>query len=202
MDWEKVMCHCVTTSVLNPKMYWCQRTDWIQKFRAHWIHITPLKTLALRHILKSAFCNCLLQILPLMAVVLHWKAKVHLIPSNRFFLEKLMIFQKFKKPSHFSERNSSSSWSQKLATFLYSESDASSWIQPIFPHLSSLRCILILWSHEFLGFPSCLFPLDFRIKTTWTFLPRMCHMLNYLILLGLITRVTCWWALKILKLSL
>ena len=64
-----------------------------------------------------------------------------------------MIFQKVKKLSHFWEQDSSSSWSQKLATFLCSESDVSSWIQPIFPHPISLRCILILWSHVFLGFP-------------------------------------------------
>jgi hypothetical protein len=152
----------------------------------------------------SAFYHCPLQILTLMAVVLHWKAKVHLIPRNRFLVEKLMICQKVKKPSHFAEQDSSWSWSQKLATFLYSESDVSSWIQPIFLHHTSLRCILILWSYVFLGFPSCLFPSDFRIKTTWAFLFSFtcATCFTYLILLGLITWITCWWALKFLKLSL
>jgi len=93
-----------------------------------------------------------------------WTAYL-LTPRSTVLLEKLTGFQPVKKfPAFYGTR-------RFINIFTSARHLSVSWassIQPIPPHPTSWRSILILSFHLFLGLPSCLFPLCFLTKTLYT----------------------------------
>jgi len=110
-----------------------------------------------------------------------------LTPWCRILLEKLTVLQLVKKLSAFYG-------TRRFITALKSVRHLSlSWaspIQPIYPHPTSCRSILILFTHLRRGLPSGLFPFGFPTKTLYAPLSSLIRATfpAHLVLLHFITR--------------
>ena len=92
----------------------------------------------------------------------YWKCDYYLLsPWRRVLLEKLTGFQLVKKfPEFYGTRTA-------LTSFRYLSLSWASPIQSTYPHPTSWRSLLILYTHLRLGLPSGLFPSGFPTKNLY-----------------------------------